>query len=140
YLPRDFKGMVKAILEVEAPLSEEFLLKRIVSCFNYTKVCNAVHKAYEEQMCGYQKYGIVRHNGFLYLNDSASMQFRRPGSLKREIKYIAPEELAAGMLEILQQNISADKSGLFRSIAQQCGVNRVGKNINEYLEQALAIL
>ena len=30
YLPHDFKGMVKAILEVEAPLSEELLLKRIV--------------------------------------------------------------------------------------------------------------
>ena len=58
----------------------------------------------------------------------------------REIKYIAPEELAAGMLEILQQNISADKNGLFRSIAQQCGVNRVGKTINIYMEQALDLL
>ena len=91
-------------------------------------------------MRGYQKYGIVRRNGFLYLNGSAPVQFRRPGSLTREIKYIAPEELAAGILEILQQNVSADKNGLFRSIAQQCGVNRVGKTINEYLEQALALL
>lgn len=140
YWPRDFKGMVKAILTVEAPLSEEFLLKRIVSYFGREKVTNAVYKAYEEQMYGYQKYGIVRRNGFLYLNDGTSVQFRRSGSLAREIKYIAPEELAAGMLEILQQNISADKNGLFRSIAQQCGVNRVGKTINIYMEQALDLL
>ncbi len=140
YWPRDFKGMVKAILTIEAPLSEEFLLKRIVSCFGREKVTNVVYRAYEEQMRGYQKYGIVRRNGFLYLNGSAPVQFRRPGSLTREIKYIAPEELAAGILEILQQNVSADKNGLFRSIAQQCGVNRVGKTINEYLEQALALL
>ena len=99
-----------------------------------------MYKAYEEQMYGYQKYGIVRRNGFLYLNDGTSVQFRRPGNLAREIKYIAPEELASGMLEILQQNISTDKNGLFRSIAQQCGVNRVGKTINEYLEQALDLL
>ena len=33
YLPRDFKGMVKAVLEVEAPLSEELFLRRIVWLF-----------------------------------------------------------------------------------------------------------
>lgn len=50
FLPGDFKGMVKAILETEAPLSEELLLKRIVSLFGREKVTSVVQRTYEQQM------------------------------------------------------------------------------------------
>lgn len=140
YLPRNFKGMIKAILEVEAPLSEELLLRRIVWLFDREKVTKVVWQAYEQQMYGYQRYGIIRRNGFLYLNAGREIQFRAPGDIERDIKQIAPEELAAGMLEILKQNVTADKAGLYRSLALQCGVNRVGKAINEALDSALLLL
>ena len=48
--------------------------------------------------------------------------------------------LAAGMLEILKQNVSADKNGLYHSLAIQCGVTRVGKAINEAMDSALHML
>ena len=139
--PHDFKAMVKAILEIEAPLSEELLLKRIVRYFEREKVTSVVQRAYEQQMRGYQRYGIIRRNGFLYLDNGKGIQFRRPGDdIERNIKQIAPEELAAGMLEILKQNVTADRNGLYRSLASQCGVNRVGKAINETLDSALRTL
>src|SRR5699024_10704863 len=69
YLPYDFKGMIKAILEIEAPLSEDLLLKRIVWCFGREKVTNVVKQIYEQQMYGCQRYDIVRRNGFLYLDN-----------------------------------------------------------------------
>lgn len=140
YLPRDFKGMIKAILETEAPLSEDLLLKRIVWCFGREKVTNVVQHAFEQQMYGYQHYGISRHNGFLYLNNGKEIQFRRPGDIEREIKHIAPEELAAGLLEILKQNVTVDRNGLYRSLATQCGVSRVGKAITDAMDSALHIL
>lgn len=140
YLPRDFKGMVKAILEVEAPLSEDLLLKRIVWCFGREKVTSVVQRSYKQQMNGYKRYGIIRRNGFLYLNNGKEVQFRRHGDIERDIKQIAPEELAAGMFEILKQNVTADKNGLYRSLAAQCGVVRVGKTINEAMDSALQIL
>ncbi len=136
----DFRGFIKAILEVEAPLSEELLLKRIVWLFDREKVTSVVQKEYERKMRFCEERGIIRRNGFLYLNDGPEIQFRRPGDIEREVKQIALEELAAGMLEILRQNVTADKTGLFRSIAQQCGVNRVGKAINEQLDCALLTL
>lgn len=140
YLPHDFKGMIKAILEVEAPLSEDLLLKRIVWCFGREKVTNVVQRTYEQWMCGYQRYGIVRRNGFLYLNNRKVIQFRSQGDIVRDIRQIAPEELAAGMFEILKQNVTADKNGLYRSLAAQCGVARVGKAINEAMDAALDVL
>ena len=136
----DFKAIVKDILEVEAPLSEDLFLKRIVWYFDREKVTSVVQRAYEQQMYGYQRYGIIRRNGFLYLDNGKEVQFRGPGDIERDIKQIAPEELAAGMLEILKQNVTADKAGLYRSLAAQCGVARVGKAVNEAMDTALRIL
>ena len=127
-------------MDTEAPLSEDFLLKRIVWIFNREKVTSAVVREYEQMMAGCEGYGIIRRNGFLYLQDGPEIQFRRPGDIEREIKHIAPEELAAGMLEILHQNITVEKSGLFKLIALQCGITRVGKAVNEALENALVLL
>ena len=140
YLPRDFKGLIKAILEIETPLSEDLLLKRIVWCFGREKVTSVVQRAYEQQMYGHQRYGIIRRNGFLYLDNGKEIRFRGPGDIERDIKQIAPEELAVGMFEILKQNVTADKSGLYRSLAAQCGVARVGKSINEAMDAALDVL
>ena len=137
YLPNDFKGMIKAILEVEAPISEEFLLKRIVGCFDREKVTSVVQRAYEQQMNGYQRYGIIRKNGFLYLSNNKDIHLRVPGDLTREIKYIAPEELAAGILEILKQNLTVDKNGLYHVLASHCGFNRVGNAMSEYFDAVL---
>ena len=137
YLPRDFQGMIRAILEVEAPLSEELLLKRIVQYFSREKVTNVVQDQYNHLMYGCHNRGIVRKNGFLYLDGDTKIRFRGPGDIVRDIKQISPEELAAGMLEILKQNVTAEKSGLYHTLAAQCGISRVGKTVNEMMESAL---
>lgn len=140
YLPDNFKGMIKAILEIEAPISEDLLLKRIVWYFGREKVTSVVQRAYEQQMYGHQRYGIIRRNGFLYLDNGKEIQFRGPGDIERDIKQIAPEELAAGMFEILKQNVTVDRSGLYHSLAALCGVARVGKTINKAMDSALDVL
>ena len=44
------------------------------------------------------------------------------------------------MLEILKQNVTVDRDVLYRSLASQCGVNRVGKSIYEAMDTALSCL
>ena len=87
-----------------------------------------------------QKYDIIRKNGFLYLDKGGKIRFRIPGDIKRDIKEIAPEELAAGMLEILKQNVSADRNGLYHSLAVLCGISRVGRAVNDAMDKALQSL
>ena len=140
YLPKDFKGMIKAILEIEAPLSEEWLLRRIVWLFGREKVTNVVRQTYKEQMYGYKRYGIIRKNGFLYLDNGKEVQFRVAGDVIRDVRLIAPEELAAGMFEILKQNVSVSKNGLYHALAEQCEVSRIGAAITEVLDSALELL
>lgn len=120
--------MVKAILEVEAPLSEEFLLSRIVQYFDRKRVTSSVWNDYELKMRSCEQYGVTRRNGFLYLDSSQKIQFRVPGDLSHSMEQIPPpEELAAGMLTILSQEGATDKKDLYRTLALQCGVHRLGK-------------
>lgn len=40
----------------------------------------------------------------------------------------------------LKQNVTAEKSGLYRSLIQQAGISRLTKGVTETLDQALKLL
>lgn len=140
YLPQDFKGFVRAVLEVEAPLSEELLLKRIVWYFQRERVTSVVRTAFARAMRGCQSQGIIRRKRFLYLSQSGPLQLRAAGDLVREMQQIALEELAAGMLAIVRQNHAVDKTEMYRQLAQQCGFSRLGQASCALLDNALKLL
>ncbi len=146
-----FLGAIREILNVEAPLSEEYLLKRIVNLFNREKVTKVVVEQFDRKMIGCERYGIVRKNGYLYISDSISNVLRVPNSnvllyklripgSTRDIKYIAPEELAGGMYELIKQNDTVTKDGLYKYMTNILGFSRTGDAIVEKYEQALSIL
>ena len=139
----DFMGIVKAMLEIESPISEELLLKGIVGYFGRQKVTSPVRKEYERKIRVCDTYGVTRRNGFLYL-DGKDVQFRRQdgvgNDVKRNIDDIAPEELAAGMLEVLKRNVSIDKCELYRYLANLCGVTRVTGSVNKAMDTAVDVL
>lgn len=140
YLPDNFIRMIKEILEVESPLSEELLLKRIVHYFDREKVTNVVQRAYLTLMEGHENYGIIRRDGFLYLSTNKNIQFRKPGDLTRDIKQIAPEELASGLKKIIELNITVDKKGLYQFLATQCGISRITQGIHDIFDEVLILL
>lgn len=133
--------VIKKIVEKEAPVSEEWLLKRVVGMFGRQKVTAPVVKAYEEVMAGCMEKGITRRNGFLYLNGMKKYVFRVPdGTTRREIKQIASEELAVGMLTFIKQNLRVERYGLYQSIARNLGFSRIGENIYSHLDNALSMI
>lgn len=137
----NFQSVVSEILKIEAPLSEEWLLKRISWMFGREKVTSVVQREYETRMYGCSRNGIIRRNGFLYRQDQDDYVLRVPGmGEKRDIKYIAREELAAGLLTIVEQNITADKDGMYRYLTNELGFSRVGEAIYYRLEDALDLL
>ena len=44
------------------------------------------------------------------------------------------------MMEILKQNVTVDRNSLYHLLAAQCGLSRVGKATNEYMDAALRTL
>ena len=64
----------------------------------------------------------------------------KEGATPREIKYIELQELANGLRALLSQNVTAEKNGLFRLLAQQLGFARAGDTAQERMEEALKLL
>ena len=136
-------AVTRAIVEVESPVSEEWLLKRIVFLFEgREKVTNVVRAEFNRQMWNCARFGIMRKDGFLYWQGSEIPMLRVPsaGIEFRDIKYIELRELALGLKEILKQNVSADKIGLFKLLTQNLGFNRMGDAILERMESALKLI
>jgi hypothetical protein len=50
------------------------------------------------------------------------------------------EELSVGMYEIIEQNVSVDKDGLFLAVTKLLGFNKTGKAIHDRFEAALQLL
>ena len=117
---------VEEMLKTEAPLSEEYLLKRIVSLFGREKVTKVVQKEFSDRMRLCENRGIIRRNGFLYLEGAQDYQLRIPGD-RREIKYIAEEELSAGLYALIRQNVTASKDGLYKTLTNLLGFSRTGE-------------
>ena len=134
-----FKEIVKDILQIEAPLSENLLLQRIVWYFQREKVSSAVQKSFDIKMRGCEDFGIIRRNGFMYL-ENKPIAFRLPGDILRDFKQIAPEEIGEGMLEIISKNVSVAKDGLYRFMIGQYGKKRLGRFDTEALDNALGML
>lgn len=132
--------LVYSILKTEAPLSEEWLLKRIVHMYGREKVTSVVAGSFESDMRFCSELGIVRKNGFLYLKDEKIPMLRVPdkqSGIKRSIEDIAIEELANGLREILKQNISVEKDGLYRLIVNSLGFMRITEGVLARLDKAL---
>ncbi|MDE7182003.1 MAG: DUF4011 domain-containing protein [Clostridia bacterium] len=140
--PNDFISFVKAMLETEAPLAETVLLQRIAFMFNYYgKVTPTVVREYNTRMRRAAAFGIIRRNGFLYLDGQKEIPFRRfGGKHKREVKEVSLEELASGMRTLLKLNVSVDREGLFREIINQLGFNRLTEPLKQRLNDALKLL
>ena len=136
--PASFQEYVRQILEVESPLSEDVLLHRCVYVFGREKVTSVVQRSFETMMYRCQERGIIRRNGFLYLDGKTDYELRVPTQeLKRTIQQIAPEELAAGMLMIIQQNVTVDVDAMFRTLLNVLDFKRKGQSIDTHMFIAL---
>jgi hypothetical protein len=139
----DVKRVVRAMVDAEAPLSEEWLLKRTVSLFGgREKVTSVVRERFDVLMRDLQDEGIVRKNGFLYLQDREIPMLRVPMEHQepRDMKYIDVQELANGLRQLLKQNVTAEKDGLFKLLANQLGFARIGDAMETRLQGALALI
>ena len=134
--------VIRAMVQAEAPLNEEWMLHRLAPMFGREKITPTMRETYNKLMWNCARYGIIRANGYLYEEgkDVDMLRVPKDGDTPREVKYISPRELALGLKELLKHNVTADKMGLFRLLAQQLGFARVGDSILTCMETALFLI
>lgn len=137
-----FDYLVKGILNVEAPISLELLLKKILPIYNRTKITNAVREEFIHQLQKISSPDLLIRNGFLYTSRAILVPLRIPidDNGKRRLDEICVEELAGGIYTLLKENKVADKKALFKIICSFLRNNRINENNEKYLNQALEYL
>ncbi|MDE5755838.1 MAG: type III restriction endonuclease subunit R, partial [Clostridia bacterium] len=137
----DYLKYLRLVLEKEAPLSEELFLKRTLRDFDREKLTDAVWEKFDRLTSRCQIEGIIRRDGFMYLkNKPVNLRAPEEDGFVREIKYIAPEELARGMYQVICKNITVDRMGLYRMLAKVLGFSKLGDAMVRRFDEALALI
>ncbi len=140
-IPDDFISFVKAVLIKEAPLSEEHLIRRILTVFGTDKLTGSVLAEFESMMKGCERSGIVRRSGFMFLDKiDISLRIPKDGELPRDIKYISLEELAEGAVKIIEKSVSISRDGLYHAITQILGHSRLTAAISARMDSAIDLI
>ena len=89
-----------------------------------------------------RKHGWKRRGDFLWRKGQVKAEPRVAGDAEktRSLDLIAPEELSAAMLVVIDKSYGLEKDGLFRVIAREYGVGRVTVAATACLENALNLL
>ena len=136
----DYLKYLRLVLEKEAPLSEEQFLKRTIRDFDREKLTDVVWEKFNRLTSRCQSEGIIRKDGFMYLKNKP-IEFRvSSDGFVRELKYIAPEELADGMYKVICKNITVDRMGLYRMLAKLLGFTKLGEAMIRRFDEALKLI
>ncbi len=132
--------LVRAVLESEAPVSEEWLLRRL--CFRYSaqRVSRSMAAQFEKEMSGCERLGIIRRGGFIYLaGQPVKMRVPHDEASEREIRHISQDELSAGLYAVLKLNKTATVDGLVKLVATQLN-HKLTTSVRLRLEEAMVLI
>lgn len=137
----NFTDALIEVLKNESPLSEEWLLKRIAYLFGREKVTSVVRDEFSALKHRAKSKGVIFNDGFIYYKDNSEVLFRISDPINlRKLEYIADEELAQGILEILKLNIKATKNDIYSLLLKQIGITRLTDQAYEALDKALIVI
>ena len=134
-------NQIQQVIQKEAPISQSLLSKRILSAWGISRLGVRL-KEYLDGLYGRLNLKYTRQNGTYFYwkqeqNPEAYNTFRIPDNEehKRSAEDLPKEEIAAGMVEILTNQISLPADDLVKEAARLFGYARLGGNV----EQAMKI-
>lgn len=134
---------VKAILEIEAPISETLLVKRVLQSCNINRGSSKIHMQNEKV---FQRLGVktTEQDGARFLwraeqEPDAYVGYRVSGEgiHKRDAKDIPQQETANAICEILEEQPSISKTDLMREAAKRLGYIRTGVLVLTAMERGI---
>jgi len=133
-LPKHERLIMRQIAEVinkEAPISRQLLCKRILSSWNITRLGPKLDGYLEFLFNRTSFYKIIHEGVMFFWKDISHMEnytLFRPNS-GRDATDLPPEEVANGIKQTLEEQISLPTPDLARLVAQLFGYARMGTNV-----------
>ena len=141
-LPKHERLIMRQIAEVinkEAPISRQLLCKRILTSWNITRLGPKLD-GYIESLFSRTSFHKIIHEGVMFFwKDISQMEnytLFRPNS-GRDATDLPPEEVANGIKQTLEEQISLPTPDLARLVAQLFGYARMGTNVETAMYQGI---
>ena len=134
-----YKNTVKKqllnIIKTEAPISKTMLKKRLLESWGISRGGARINRYIDELLVGMNISQITYGDkGFLYNGSPDSYtEFRVPGTEKRNIDDISPEELSEAVKYIIGIQISVNESDLDKEVAKLFGFARCTAAMKSYI-------
>ena len=135
----DTRSILRYVLSMESPIKEEILYKRITSILEYARMTPKL----KQEITGYLEHELqdefYLEDGFFYEVGDDALMLRISGSEedKRDISLIAPRELKAGILKLVEIHYEMTLDEIGKGISGLLGYPRRSKKLNDTIEQAV---
>ncbi len=123
--------LIKTIVEIESPIHEEYLYKRVANILNL-KVTNVLKNRINNSI----DINLTKKGKFYYNDKDVKFRINE----KRDIDYISSDELMAGIFEIVKKSNGISKEGCYKELMKLIGYNRITQQANHLLENAVIFL
>ncbi|MGM0407920.1 MAG: DUF3320 domain-containing protein [Bacteroidota bacterium] len=136
-------NQIQQVIQKEAPISQNLLSKRILSAWGISRLGVRL-KEHLDGLYGSLNLKYTRQNGTYFYwkqdqNPEAYKTFRIPENddQKRSAEDLPKEEIAAGMVEILTNQISLPADDLVKEAARLFGYARMGGNVEQAMKTGI---
>ena len=134
-----------AIIEVEGPIYEKVLKRRVLRAWGFTRIGDAIKRILDECLpsnavttqLGEDR--VFWPNGIVP-NDYRQFRVGQDEESRRAIDEIPPEEIANAMQEVLMDFTSCEKDTLLRETVKLLGMSVVTSKARKYLEFGIRAL
>lgn len=138
--PDTMVDVIRFILQCEAPIKDEVLYKRVIQLWDeVNRMTPKLKEQIQELITTELASEYVWKEAFIYKLDGEVKTLRLPNdkTQKREIDYVAPVELKAGILTLLHVNYEMPLDEISKEIARLLGYPRRSKKFNDIVAQAV---
>ncbi len=137
---RYIAGQIAEVVNAEAPISRQLLCKRVLSAWGISRLGPRLD-AHLERLTMYMPFYRSAHEGmvFFWSNKEQFDNYTvfRPDS-GRDATDLPPEEVANGIRQILEEQISLPTPDLARLAGQLFGYSRMGANVETAMSRGIA--
>ena len=130
----DLKYLIREIIKREAPIHEEYLMKRIALVFEKEKANTQLR----EEILDNIPRDVYKSGDFYIFDPKADIKFRIKGD--RDPQFVHPLEYYDGIYNIVLKNKGINVDGCFRTVAQLLNQDKLSANLRKSCESALADL
>lgn len=136
------RELARRILDTEAPLHVEYLVRRMAEAYGLQRVGNRVDAAARQAITDAKRlYGYARRGDFLWRPDQELDVVRRPVDgdprTRRDITLIPPQEIDLAFRRLLEAQSGAADEDLLVAAARILGFERTGERVRSIMMRRL---